>query len=291
MDHAEASRLAAEHFLSRGFVHFVYYSDVDNWSFEERGCAFVSELENSGHDCVWLCWHRSPAFTNGRLQWKHKRRWLAAQLKKAPKPLAVFAATDDHAVEILETCESAGLAVPEQVGIIGVDNALPAVNAMRTPISTVDMNMEALGYRGAALLDDLMRGKPAPREPIRIPVAGLIARKSSDLIAINHKPIARSLRFLWEHCHEPISVDDLVKVAAMSRRGFHQAFLEHIGRPPGHELQRVRIERAKKLLTNSSNKMGIIAEMCGYQRANSFWCAFKQATGVSPKQYRKRFAR
>ncbi len=286
MDHAGAARLAAEHFLSRGLRHFIYYSDVDNWSFEERGRGFVSALKRAGHNCTWLCWHRSPAYSNGRLEWKHKRQWLAAQLKKASKPLALFAATDDHAVEVLETCEAAGLAVPEEVSIIGADNSLRTVEAMHTPITSIDMNMEGLGYRGAALLDDLMRGKRAPSQPIRVAPAGLIARKSSDLIALNHKGVARSLRFIWEHSHEPIGIADLVKVAAMSRRGLHQAFLEQIGRPPGHELQRARIECAKKLLAESNHKVDVVAGMCGYQSANSFGVAFKHATKMSPSQYR-----
>jgi LacI family transcriptional regulator len=289
MDHAATARLVAEHFHSRGFNHFMCYSDVDNWSFEERARGYVAAVKELGHDCVWLCWHRAREFRGGRYQWQNKRRWLAAQLKQAPKPLAVFAVNDDNAVEILETCEGLGLAVPEQVSIFGADNSLPAVEGMRTPLSSVDTNMGLLGYRGAALLGDLMRGKRAPKEPIRIPPAGLIERKSSDLLALNHPGVGRSLRFIWEHCHEPIGVADLARVSGMSRSGLHHAYLEHIGRPPGTELHRVRIERAKKLLTQADWKMNVIARMCGYQSANSFWVAFKQATGVSPKKYHEQF--
>jgi LacI family transcriptional regulator len=290
-DHAGAARLASEHFLVRGMRHFMFYSAVDNWSFEEVGRAFVQEVKQAGYDCTWIRWHHSPEFTTGHLQWKHKRHWLAAQLRHAHKPLALFAATDDHALEVIETCESADLAVPEQVSIIGMDNSLLAVEAMQTPISSVDRNLELVGYQGAELLDRLMHGKPTPKEPIRIPPTGLIARKSSDLLAVNHPGVARSLRFLLKHFHEPIGVDDLARVAAMSRRGFHQAFLEHIGRPPGHELQRVRVEHAKKLLAHSDQKMRTVGENCGYQSANSFWFAFKQATGMSPEQYRKKNTR
>ena len=82
-------------------------------------------------------------------------------------------------------------------------------------------------------------------------------------------------------------MDDLVVVAAMSRRGLHKAFMEHLGRTPGQELQRIRIERAKRLLTESDHKMELLASMCGYQSANSFCIAFKQATGMSPRQYRE----
>jgi LacI family transcriptional regulator len=146
-----------------------------------------------------------------------------------------------------------------------------------------------MGYHGAKLLDRLMQHKPAPAKPVRIPPAGLVARKSSDLLAVNHPGVARSLRFLWQNYHQPIGVEDLVKVAAMSRSALHQAFLEQIGRPPGKELHRIRIENAKRLLAQSNMKLETLATSCGYQNANSFWLAFKQATGISPKQFWKRF--
>jgi LacI family transcriptional regulator len=223
------------------------------------------------------------------MQWKDKRRWLAVELKKAPKPLALFAATDDHALEVVEVCEDIGLSVPEEVSVVGMDNSLPAVDAMNTPISSVDQNFTTLGYRGAELLDRLIHGKPPLPQPILIPPAGLIGRKSSDLLAVNHPGLARSLQYIWTNYHKPIGVDDLARTAGMSRSGLHQVFVEQIGRPPGTELHRVRIENAKKLLSQSKMKLEEIAEMCGYQSANSFWVAFKQSTGVSPKQYQKQF--
>ncbi len=286
VDHDAVAKLAAEHFVTRGLSHFLVYSAADNWAFEENGRAFVRTVAHAGRTCKWLRWHRSSKFTRGRLQWRTKRQWLAGELMKAPKPLAVYATTDDHALEVLEACEGVGLSVPEEVSIIGVDNSLVAVEAMHTPISSVDTNLELVGYRGAALLDDLMRGKDVPLKPIRVPPAGLIARKSSDLIAIAHQGVARSLRFLLEHCHEPITVDDMARAAGMSRRALHEAFLQQLGRAPGAELHRMRIERAKKLLTNSNQKLDGIAENCGYQSGNSLWVAFKQATGMSPKEFR-----
>lgn len=285
-DHVHAAHLVAEHFLSRGFSNFMFYSDADNWSYEERGQGFIDALKASGHVCAWLRWHQSVEYRTDRDQWRRKRIWLASRLRKAPKPLGVFAANDEQALDILETCESIGLPVPEQVAVVGAENYLLAADAMHTPISSVDTNLEMLGYRGAALLDQVMNGKLPPKVPVRIPAAGLVIRKSSDILAVNHKGVARSLRFIWDHSHEPISVKDLVGVAAMSRRGLHKAFLEHLGRTPGAELHRVRIERAKKLLGEPGHKMETLAGMCGYQSANSFCVAFKQATGMSPKQYR-----
>jgi len=288
-DHTHAATLVAEHFLSRGFSNFAYYSDSDNWSYAERGQGFIDVLKRSGHDCVWLPWFRAPEFRVGRDQWNRKRQWLTAQLKQLPKPLAIFAANDEQALDVLDACERAQLQVPEQVAIIGAENYLLAPDAMHTPISSVDTNLETMGYRGAEMLEALMQGRKVSKEPLRIPAAGIITRKSSDLLAVNHKGVANSLRFIWEHAHEPISVKDLVGVAAMSRRGLHKAFLDAVGRTPGQELQRIRIERAKRLLKDTDHKIEVVASMCGYQSANSFCVAFKQATTMSPKQFRLGF--
>ena len=287
-DHAHAAQLVADHFLSRGFANFAFYSDAANWSYDERGRGFIAALRKADRSCDWLKWHESPAFGTDRDQWKRKRDWLALRIKKAPKPLALFAANDQHALDVLEAAEKCGVAVPDQVAVVGAENYLLAADAMHTPISSVDTNLEELGYRGAELLDRLMSGKPLPKEPIRIPAAQVIVRKSSDLLAVRHPGVARSLRFIWEHCQEPISVKDLVGVAAMSRRGLQKAFQDHLSRSPGHELHRVRIERARKLLAESAYKIEALARMCGYQSANSFTIAFKQSTGMSPAQFRNK---
>lgn len=285
-DHAHAAQLVAEHFMTRGFRNFFFYSDADNWSYEERGQGFVAALRKAGRQCQWLRWHQVVQSAEDRGQWTRKRQWLASRLKEAPKPLAVFAANDAQAVDVLEACESRGIAVPEEVAVVGAENYLLAPDAMLTPVSSVDTNLELLGYLGAQLLDKLMRGARPPKKIIRVPAAGLIGRKSSDLLAINHKGVANSLRFIWEHCHEPISLKDVVGVAAMSRRGLHKAFSQNLGRTPGEELQRVRLERAKRLLVESDHKVEVVAGMCGFASANTFCIAFKQATRMSPHQFR-----
>jgi LacI family transcriptional regulator len=290
-DTTQTAQLVADHFLSRGFRHFLFYSDANNWVYDERGHAFTKFLQAAGRDAKWLKWHESPAYRVDRKAWISRRKWLESELKSAPKPVGIFAAADGLALEALEICEDAGIAVPEEVAIVGAGNSLLAVDAMHTPISSVDVNMEMIGYCGAKLLDELMLQKDSREQLVRVPPFRLIVRKSSDLIAVNHPGIARSLRFMWDHCHELIGVSDLAKVASMSIRNFHQAFVDNVGRPPGNELHRIRIERAKKLLSDSGEKMDSIAEMCGYENGNSFWVAFKRATGISPKQYQKQLGK
>src|SRR5271154_3308365 len=57
-DHAHAAELVAEHFLARGLNHFMFYSETDNWSYEERGEGFIQALKKAGHFCNWRRWHK-----------------------------------------------------------------------------------------------------------------------------------------------------------------------------------------------------------------------------------------
>jgi len=290
-DHAAAARLVAEHFVERGLRSFAFYSEIDNWSYEERGEGFISALAKYGYTCKWLRWNRAPEYTTSRDQWPRKCMWLARELKQLPKPLGVFAANDDHALDVLDACKLAGLSVPEDVAVVGAENYLLAPEAMETPISSVDTNLELMGYKGAELLDRLMNGEKPPPEPIRIPPAKLIVRKSSDLLAVNHQGVAAALKYLYQHINEPVRIKELAAIAGLSGRGLHKAFVQCLGRTPGRELRRIRILRARMLLVDSDKKVEEIASLCGYPHLNSFCVAFKHETGLTPSEYRRRFSR
>src|SRR5215469_2149175 len=90
-DTTETAGLVVDHFLSRGFRNFLFYSDASNWIYNERGNAFVEKLEQAGRSPKCLLWHKSPAYRVDRKAWKLKRKWLKDQIKHAPKPLGVFA--------------------------------------------------------------------------------------------------------------------------------------------------------------------------------------------------------
>lgn len=285
-DHAAAARLVADHLVENQLTNFAFYSDSVNRVYEERGRGFVEALRRMDWGCAWLRWNQSSAPKYGRRRFGAKQDWLTAQLARLPKPLGLFAADDQHALDALAACEVAGVAVPDQVAIVGAGNCLLATDTMRIPLSSVDTNLETLGYRGAELLDHLMNGGARPPVPLRVPPAGLVARKSSDLLAVHHQGVVRGLRYMRDHFHEPITIKDVVGAAAMSRRGLHKAFLENLHRTPGKELQRLRIEKAKHLLLDNSLKVYSVAEMCGFPSANTFCISFRQSTGVSPKEFR-----
>src|SRR6202041_2521374 len=137
----------------------IFYSDENNWAYEERGHGFLAALKRAGQECHWIRWHQSPDYQADlpdydadKKQSQRHRKWLVANIREARKPLALFAANDAHALDVLDACETAGISVPEQVAVVGADDYLLAPDAMPIPISSVDTNLELLGYRGAALL-------------------------------------------------------------------------------------------------------------------------------------------
>ncbi len=286
-DHQKTGQLVAEHFLSRGLRRFCFYSDSENWSQMERGQGFAEALTAASQPCEWLRWREESAQGSAQSQWLRRRKWLLTHLEAAEKPAAVFAANGTLAVEVQELCEDAGIRVPDEIAIVGIDDYLLSVGAANRSISGVDTNLEEQGYQGAALLDAMMSGAKAPKKPVRIAPAGVIARKSSDILAVTHAGVARGLHFITDHFADALSVDDVAKAAGMSRRGLHQAFCEHLGCTPGDKIRDTRMAFAKRLLAESDEKIESIAHRSGYPNLNTFFGAFRKAEKSTPAEYRK----
>jgi len=286
-DHAKTGQLVAEHFLERGLKRFCFYSDSENWSQVERGESFTQEIAKRGFECAWLRWETQDTQAATQNEWLRRRDWLLGFLKKSPKPLAVFAANGTLALEVRELCESEGLHVPSQVAIVGIDDYLLSVGATSRTISGVDTNLERQGYEGAALLDRMMAGEKRPTKPIRIPPAGVITRKSSDVLAVEHEGVVHALRYIADNYADPIGVDEVAEAACMSRRGLHQAFCEYVGCAPGEKIRSTRIHAAKRMLAESDAKIEIISRRCGYPNLNTFFAAFRKVAGTTPAEYRK----
>jgi LacI family transcriptional regulator len=286
-DHAQTGRLVAEHFLGRGFENFLFYSDLDNWSQEQRGDGFIKTLKEAGRACTWLRWQKAKENKHGRGEWLQRRQWLLAQIKKVPKPIAIFVANGTLAVEVQELCEQAKIPVPGEVAIVGIEDYLLSVGGAHRAISGVDTNLEEQGYQGASVLDRMMRGGKVPAKPVRVAPEQVITRKSSDILAVRHQGVSRALHFIAEHFAEVISVEDVAKAAGMSMRGLHQAFAEHVDCTPGDKIRNVRFDFAKKLLAATEEKIESVAHQSGYPNLNTFFIAFRKAEGTTPTAFRK----
>ncbi|MBT3277900.1 MAG: DNA-binding transcriptional regulator [Phycisphaerales bacterium] len=280
-DNAALGKLAAEHFLAKRFRNFLYYTR-DAFSARtsiERGLSFQRTVEDAGHSCE-IFRISDEAATRDPID------LLAEKIESLPKPLAVFAHNDPLAAEVLEACQSRGIKVPEEVAVLGTGNALLTCEYALVPLSSIDRNMEELGYRAAEILDGLIDGKPRPTESILVPPAGVAQRESTDIIAVSHPQVAKALRYIWTHYHEAIGVDNVVAETTLSRTGLQKAFRKHLGRLPGEEIRQYRIARAKELLAETDEKVRVIALKTGHCSATNLCAAFRREVGMNPKAYR-----
>jgi LacI family transcriptional regulator len=276
--------MAAEYFLNRGYENFAF---IHRWGLgvsQRRGAYFKRTVEESGRKCEMLSWPEERGRKPDTREQRHD--WMIRRIRALPKPLAILASRDVEALEVLEACFAAEILVPEQVAVLGVDSSEVHCDCLRVPLSSIDDNLEIIGYEGAALLDRILSGEKPPKEPIYIPPAGIIERRSTESMAVNHSGVAAALNFIYRNSHRPISMRDVFRTVAMSRSGLERAFREHFVRAPMEELRRVRIERAKKLLLETDDKIQSIAFATGLQTPNNLCRVFREHLGITPKQFR-----
>lgn len=280
-------RLAAEHFLERGFRHFAWAPLLDDVLNAERLLGFSNRLAKAGETCHLLppadSRHGDPSVRD----WAARRRLLIRELKRLPKPLAVFGYNDCVAAEIIDACDDAGLLVPEAVAVLGVDNDALICECIPVPLSSVCHDLEGMAYQAAALLDRLMAGRKPPKEILRVPPKGLVTRRSTDILAVENLQVARALRFIRDrYANALLSVNDVVAATSVSRRPLEKAFRQELKRSINEEIVRVRMNKVKDLLANSDLKVVDIAAVCGFSRPNHLFRTFRHLYGKSPKAFR-----
>jgi len=144
-----------------------------------------------------------------------------------------------------------------------------------------------VGYEAARLLDDLMSGRPAPRDPVYLPPLGIVTRQSTDTLAIDDPAVAAALGFIRAHAVEEIHVSHVAAQAVSSRRMLEYKFRELVGRTILEEIRRVRLQRVKDLLRDTDLAMPAIARQSGFSTPQRMAVVFRQATGLTPSEYRR----
>ncbi len=288
-DNARIGRLAAEHFLERGFKHVAYLNSGNFWMEVERIPTFRQTLEAAGCRYHEIPHHRCFTPNSPHPLRAHQRahQWLVRTLRQLPKPAGILASADDIAASLLGACDDADVSVPEQVAILGCDNDPMVCDYALIPLSSVDPDWERIGYEGAKLLDRMLRGEPAPAEPLLIPPKGVVTRLSTNILAVPNVAVARAVRFIWEHYHEDIGTAEVAAAAGLSRRTLEREFVKHLGQTVNHEIAQVRVERAKQLLVGTRLKAHQVAEQCGFTDIVHLSKSFHRLTGIRPSQYRR----
>lgn len=284
LDNVQIGRIAAEHLLQRGFKNLAFLKCTDYTDIRGREAGFAAAVHEAGLRYECLDWY-TDSRRKPRLE---LHAWLKKRLAELAYPLGVMAQSDHRAYSLIDACQAAGFAVPEQVAVVGADNDEYTCEFAPVPVTSVDCSRQELAYRGAELLDRLMKGDAPPSEPILIPPGGLVLRQSSDILAVEHPEVAKALSFVWKYHSQRIGVDDVVAATAMSRCGLYRSFEKHVGRTIREELERTRIEHGERLLLTSTDKVSHIARVCGFRSGEQFCRVFASIKGMTPSECRRK---
>ena len=277
--------LAAEHLVERGFEHFGYVGLKGQvWS-DQRRRLFTQQLRQAGHDCSI---YEFPPSRRGCATWLGRERELAQWLRTLEKPTALLACYDVMGVRVLDACRGTGIAVPEQVAVIGVDNDPLLCSLAEPPLSSVAHHLQRIGYEAAAMLETLMNGEPAPTEVVLVEPAGVVGRQSTDILAIGDERVSQALRFIREHACEGIDVEDVVRAVRLNRATLKRRFEKALGRSPKAEIMRLQLSRVKHLLRETDFPLKRIAGLAGFRHPEYLSVLFKKKEGETPGAYRRR---
>ncbi len=288
VDHRQVGRLAATHLRERGFRHFGFVGHPRHFYSTEREAGFRQALALP--NCSLGCYYERPDRSyrrRGRLLVLNPglQRWLQA----LPKPVGVFACHDVWGLQVVEACRLAGLRVPDEVAVVGVDNDDLLCELARPSLSSIRVPAEEIGYKAAGLLERLLAGTPPSRKPYLIPPAGVVTRQSSDVMAGGDADVTAAVRFIRDHAHLPVRVEDVLRAVPVSRRSLERRFRDILERGLGEEIRRVHLERAKDLLAMTTLPMADVTEQAGSTSVHYLSRVFRQETGLTPTAYRRQF--
>jgi LacI family transcriptional regulator len=217
------------------------------------------------------------------LEQSHMREWLLA----LPKPCGIMVAVDLRAKQVLDTCLAAGIRVPEDIAVIGVDNDEALCENTTPSLSSVLPDFEGGGYLAAELLDRMMRQTQPEPQHLIYGVKRIFHRESSLYIPKSSHLITSAVEFIRLNACAGITVTDVAKQLNVSRRWAELRFREVRGHTILSEIQHHRLERVCALLRETNLPIGTIGERCGYPTETYLKALFKKRFGITMRDYRK----
>ncbi len=287
IDEMSLSRMIVDHFLERGHHRFAYYCMEDAPFFRERRECLLTVLKEKGYSCNVFSakWKDSDYFFP---QWHEKYRAPTTKwLRNLPKPIALYAAIDNHAQIVLNICREEGIRVPQDVSVVGVGNDEWLCRLYKPSISSVDASGYTIGYIAAELLQEKMEGHHIARDKIKVPCKFLAVRQSSDFYSIDDPDIERALLFIRENACGRIQIQDIVNELNISERSIYRGFKKYLGRTPQSEILRIQMETAKQFLRETTLSIQGIANRAGFSTPEYFVRAFRRECGLTPNTYRQ----
>ena len=154
------------------------------------------------------------------------------------------------------------------------------------PASATEVAFELLAAGGVGDLAHAVREVLLPGEDRQRAVANLSRRVKP------HKPVGqieRARRYIEEHFQETVELEAVAEAASMSVRTLLRQFRQHFGVTPVQMVHRLRLATARMLLQATHHQIDHVSQQCGWKSAAMMRRVFKEDTGMTPDEYRKRF--
>ena len=216
---------------------------------------------------------------------------LDRQLTELPKPCGVICANDMIAQKMMPEAMRAGIAIPDELAVIGIDNDELICEHTNPPLSSVYPSFVDAGYRLAEMLHERIRNPKAKHIHASYGPKTLILRESSRWMPNMDDRTRDALDFIRKNFADPdLTVGQVVKVMGCSRSMVDLLFRKSSGGSILDEIQNVRLENAYRLLRNPQQKIDSIPTLCGYRSEPFFKRLFKKNTGLTMREWRKQNA-
>ena len=282
-DDEAIGRLAAAHLLERGFRTLAFCGfERESWS-RRRHDAFAAAARDAGASCG----HFETPWFAADTTWEDAQDDLTDWLRSLPKPVGIMACNDVRGQHVIDACARIGLAVPEEVAVIGVDDDELVCDLCDPPLSSVIANPERIGYLAAEALDALMAGAPPP-PPVRVvEPLGIATRQSTDITAIDDPDIALAVKLIREDACKGMTVEELLARVPLSRSILERRLRKHLGLSPQGLIRQVQIKRIRQLLVETDLSLEQIGPLAGFRHAEHMCVVFKREIGQTPGAYRR----
>lgn len=278
---ADAMAAAAFDELARqGVVSFAYVPFMDpDWSWSRaRGEAFARRVRANG--VAFSCF---TATESG----ERRTHALAAWLMGLPKPCGVFAANDAEAERVRNVCLAAGVGIPDEVVLIGVDNRRDICESGDPTLTSVEQDFEKCGYLSARQLDRLVSGERLPKgRTVTFGVSQVVRRASTRRLVVCDGRVARALEFVRLHAADRITPPDVVAVMGCRRSYADQRFRECTGHTILDEIRSRRVELVKELVRRDDCDRASLYCYSGFSSMIDLRRVFKALTGQTLSQWR-----
>ena len=275
-DAAAAGAAAARELIALGLENFAFVGmGGRDWS-RRRAEAFAAALRMNG-----------KALSETDVQpggWGDKR--LLAWLESLPKPCGLFAASDVIAANVLSVCRMIGIAVPDDVAIIGVDDNVALCESTRPTLTSIHPDFRKGGRLAARLLARKLIGRGRVPQSTVFSISGIVRRGSTRRMKCKDECVAEVLERIWRPGGVRLLPKDVVAGFPCSRRNAEIRFRRATGRSIHDEIMAARLDLAKRLLAETSLPVSTVAAECGYASNGHFRDAFRAATGLNPLAWR-----